>query len=123
VFLIIPILCFPAVRGSDLNVSLMNWTCVVYGGTMLIVLVWYAIDARKWFKGPKVESAFILIKQQVNIEHRILDPYVAVHTGDLQMESIATKPSSKVDATEGVESSMKDRQLMLEEEMCLLSDS
>ena len=63
VFLTIPILCFPAVRGSDLNVTVMNWTCVVYGGTMLIVLVWYAVDARKWFKGPKVASAFILIKQ------------------------------------------------------------
>lgn len=32
----------------------MNWTCVVYGGVMMIVLVWYAVDARKWFRGPKV---------------------------------------------------------------------
>jgi len=52
VVLIIPILCFPAVRGP--SADLMNWTCVVYGGVMMIVLVWYAVNARKWFRGPKV---------------------------------------------------------------------
>jgi hypothetical protein len=36
----------------------MNWTCVVYGGPMLIAVLWYAIDARKWFKGPKVSFLF-----------------------------------------------------------------
>src|SRR5277367_719728 len=50
VLLIIPVLCFPAVRGSDLTLSMMNWTSLVYSGTMLIVLIWYAIDARNWFK-------------------------------------------------------------------------
>jgi hypothetical protein len=52
-----------------------------------------------------------------------LDPYVAVHTGDLQMESIVAKPSSKIEASKALESSMKERQLLLEEEMSLLSDS
>lgn len=41
--------------------ELMNWTCVVYGGSMFAVLVWWVLDARKWFKGPKV-----------NIEHQLV---------------------------------------------------
>jgi len=53
VALIIPVLCFPAVKGKDLNELNMNYTCLIYGGVMFLALVWYAIDARKWFKGPK----------------------------------------------------------------------
>ncbi|KAM3077222.1 hypothetical protein ACMFMF_005131 [Clarireedia jacksonii] len=60
VVLIIPILCFPAVKGADLNDLTMNYTCLLYGGTMLLALIWYAVDARKWFKGPKI-----------NVEHLI----------------------------------------------------
>ena len=52
VVLIIPILCFPAVKRP--SAGLMNWTCVVYGGAMVIVLIYYGISARRWFKGPKV---------------------------------------------------------------------
>ena len=52
VLLIVPVLCFPAVDSPA--PMLMNWTCLVYGGPMLIALIWYAVDARKWFKGPKV---------------------------------------------------------------------
>jgi amino acid transporter len=54
VCLIVPVLCFPSVKGADLSPAYMNWTCLVYGGPMFIALSWYAIDARKWFKGPKV---------------------------------------------------------------------
>jgi amino acid transporter len=32
VAVMIPILCFPSTKGSDLTASLMNWTVVVYGG-------------------------------------------------------------------------------------------
>jgi hypothetical protein len=39
----------------------MNWTCVVYGGPMLLVTIWWFVSARKWFKGPKV-----------NVEHMML---------------------------------------------------
>ena len=39
----------------------MNWTCLVYGGPMLGILIWWAVSARHWFKGPKV-----------NIEHQML---------------------------------------------------
>lgn len=58
VLLMVPILCLPAFTGDDLTPDLMNWTCLVWGGPMFIALVWFAVDARKWFKGPRV-----------NIEH------------------------------------------------------
>jgi hypothetical protein len=38
----------------------MNWTCVVYGGPMLMAFLWYIISAHKWFKGPKVFLVEIL---------------------------------------------------------------
>ncbi|RVX69174.1 hypothetical protein B0A52_07150 [Exophiala mesophila] len=59
--LMIPILCLPPVTGSNLDASLMNWTCLVWGGPMLMVLIWWVVDAHKWFKGPKV-----------NIQHQML---------------------------------------------------
>jgi amino acid transporter len=49
--LMIPILCLPSVTGRDLDPSLMNWTCLVWGAPMLSVLVWWVVDAHKWFKG------------------------------------------------------------------------
>jgi hypothetical protein len=52
--LITPALCFPAVKGKDLTLLTMNWTCLIYGGSMFLALSWYAIQARKWFKGPRV---------------------------------------------------------------------
>jgi len=67
VALMIPILCLPAVTGSDLTLTLMNWTVVVYGGPMLLVILWWIISAHKWFKGPKI-----------NVEHVIHgDTYVS----------------------------------------------
>jgi amino acid transporter len=61
VLLMLPILCFPSVTGSNLDSTTMNWTCLVYGGPMLGAMIWWAISARKWFKGPKV-----------NVEHQML---------------------------------------------------
>ncbi|EEA21005.1 GABA/polyamine transporter [Talaromyces marneffei ATCC 18224] len=60
VFLMLPILCLPSVTGNDLTADLMNWTCLVYGAPMLAVSIWWVIDAKKWFKGPKV-----------NVEHSL----------------------------------------------------
>lgn len=57
---IIPILCFPADKGLDLNALNMNYTCLIYGGVMSFALLWYAIDARKWFKGPKINVEHII---------------------------------------------------------------
>jgi hypothetical protein len=48
----------------------MNWTCIVYGGPMFIVTIWWFISAHKWFKGPKV-----------NIEHMMLGREEAVVVG------------------------------------------
>ncbi|MCJ1478073.1 hypothetical protein MMC13_006748 [Lambiella insularis] len=60
VVVMVPVLCFPAVQGADLNTLNTNYTCLIYSGVMSLALLWYAIDARKWFKGPKI-----------NVEHLI----------------------------------------------------
>lgn len=49
--LMIPILCLPSVTGHNLTPSLMNWTCLVWGAPMLSVMIWWVVDAHKWFKG------------------------------------------------------------------------
>ncbi|TVY57294.1 putative amino-acid permease [Lachnellula cervina] len=61
ILVMMPILCFPSVRGNDLTAELMNWTIVVYGGPMAMVLAWWFISAHKWFKGPVI-----------NVEHHML---------------------------------------------------
>ena len=97
VLLMVPILMLPSVTGSDLKLVIsdthdlqdelildspdtMNWTCLVYGGPMLIVVIYWFVDAHKWFKGPKVFlattemllEASTNIHSQVNIEHQML---------------------------------------------------
>ncbi|KAK0306803.1 GABA/polyamine transporter [Friedmanniomyces endolithicus] len=62
VALMVPILCLPASTGESLTLASMNWTCVVYGGPMTLILIWWFVDARKWFKGPKI-----------NLDHLMLD--------------------------------------------------
>ena len=66
--LMIPILCLPSVTGGDLEASLMNWTCLVWGAPMLAVLVWWVVDAHKWFKGPKVN-----VEHLASVEGRVED--------------------------------------------------
>ncbi|KAI5478397.1 hypothetical protein MNV49_005146 [Pseudohyphozyma bogoriensis] len=53
VSVIIPVLCFPAVKGADLNAQSMNYSALLYGGTMLLSSIWWIVDARKWFVGPR----------------------------------------------------------------------
>jgi amino acid transporter len=65
--LMIPILCLPSVTGKDLDASLMNWTCLVWGGPMLFVLVWWVVDAHKWFKGPKVNIQHMMLGDGANV--------------------------------------------------------
>lgn len=43
----------------------MNWTCLVYGAPMLFALLWFAIDARKWFKGPRVNAKHAMIGKAI----------------------------------------------------------
>lgn len=64
VVLMTPIMCFPVYRASGysddfgpLTAANMNWTCVVYGGPMTLVMIWWFVSAHKWFKGPKVNVA------------------------------------------------------------------
>lgn len=77
VSLMIPIMCFPAYRAGwpsaptddngnpltdpeyaqwlgPLTLQSMNWTCLVYGAPMTMVMIWWVVDAHKWFRGPKV---------------------------------------------------------------------
>lgn len=52
--LIVPALCFPAVKGVNLTLLTMNWTCLIYGGSMTLVMAYWFVSARKWFKGPRI---------------------------------------------------------------------
>ncbi|KAI8624888.1 amino acid permease [Xylariaceae sp. FL1651] len=61
VIVILPFFNFPSVNGADLTLEEMNWTSLVYGAPTLSVIIWYFVDAHKWFKGPKI-----------NIQHRML---------------------------------------------------
>ncbi|KAF7957364.1 hypothetical protein EAE96_002949 [Botrytis aclada] len=82
VSLIIPILCFPSVTGADLNDLNMNYTCLIYGGTMTLAMCWYAISARKWFKGPKI-----------NVEHLIHrdGPGSGSRTGEMEKDVVGKR--------------------------------
>ncbi|KAK6859911.1 hypothetical protein PG990_012785 [Apiospora arundinis] len=70
VLVMMPILCFPTVTGDDLSPDMMNWTALVYGAPMLIIVTWFFVDAHKWFKGPKI-----------NIEHHMLNQNLRAHPG------------------------------------------
>ncbi|KAF7445946.1 Amino acid permease [Pyrenophora tritici-repentis] len=56
----------------------MNWTCVVYGGPMLFVTIWWFVSAHKWFKGPKVNIEHMMLGQHVVISGQA----VSVHSKD-----------------------------------------
>jgi len=70
ILVMMPILCFPSVKGSDLTLAYMNWTVLVYGGPMTMVIIWWFVSARHWFKGPVV-----------NVEHQMLGREGAVLEG------------------------------------------
>lgn len=65
--LMVPILCLPTVTGSDLAPDLMNWTVLVYGAPMLFAIIWFVVDAHKWFKGPKVNIDHMMVGQGDNV--------------------------------------------------------
>ncbi|EJD50828.1 amino acid permease [Auricularia subglabra TFB-10046 SS5] len=52
--LMLPILCFPAVRGADLTAQTMNWAIAVWGGPLFLAAVFFGLVARKTYKGPKL---------------------------------------------------------------------
>jgi hypothetical protein len=45
----------------------MNWTVVVYFGPMFLVMGWWFISARKWFKGPKVNVEHMMLGRDGNV--------------------------------------------------------
>jgi hypothetical protein len=49
------------------RLQLMNWTCLVYGGPMFLVMAWWFISARKWFKGPKVNLDHLMLGREGNV--------------------------------------------------------
>jgi len=65
--MMIPILCFPTVTGKDLHAQEMNWTALVYFGPMLLVTIWYFVDAHKWYHGPKnnIDEADIVYDEEI----------------------------------------------------------
>ncbi|KAI0968885.1 amino acid permease-domain-containing protein [Xylaria arbuscula] len=60
VVVITPFFNFPSTNGANLTPANMNWTSLVYGAPMLFVIIWFFVDAHKWFKGPKI-----------NVEHHM----------------------------------------------------
>lgn len=84
ILVMMPILCFPAYKGSELTASLMNWTVAVYfarkylwvllycahlrrlimDSAMTMVIIWWFMSAHKWFRGP-------VINVEVNYIHPI----------------------------------------------------
>lgn len=67
VFVMIPILCFPVVKGDNLTPDMMNWTSLVYGAPMFFLILWFFIDAHKWFKGPVVNIEHHMINQESGV--------------------------------------------------------
>lgn len=56
----------------------MNWTCVVYGGPMFMVTIWWFVSAHKWFKGPKVNIEHMMLGRDAVISGQA----VSVHSKD-----------------------------------------
>ena len=58
----------------------MNWTCLVYGAPMLLIMIWWIVSAHKWFTGPRV-----------NLEHMMYgrEDQVAAMRGDDILEGRA----------------------------------
>lgn len=95
VLLMIPILNFPQFRGKNLTPALMNWTCLVYYGSMFLAIAWYFIYAHKIFKGPKSNITNSVIPnyeelgEQVDIAEKIVDAQVEAKTeGHVSLNSI-----------------------------------
>ncbi|KAK5940615.1 GABA/polyamine transporter [Knufia obscura] len=65
--LMVPVLCLPTVTGRDLTPDMMNWTVLVWGGPMFLAVVWWVVDARKWFRGPKVNIEHMMIGREGNV--------------------------------------------------------
>lgn len=75
--LMIPILCFPQYRGADNTPELMNWTVLVYWGSMFLAISWYFIYAHKIYDGPKSNLDQGTIIKDENEEYQVIDAVVS----------------------------------------------
>lgn len=74
VLLMIPLLCFPQYRGKDNTPEYMNWTVLVYWGSMFLCVVWYYAYAHKVYKGPKsnIDAAHLIEDSDVPVIDGVL---------------------------------------------------
>ncbi|KAH7156719.1 amino acid/polyamine transporter I [Dactylonectria macrodidyma] len=82
-----PIFCFPAYAGANLTADGMNWTVVCFGVPMIGVIIWFFIDAHKWFKGPKINIKHHMIGQDPTTEGVEVDDPAANKLSDGEKES------------------------------------
>ncbi|KAI1130040.1 amino acid permease [Nemania abortiva] len=89
VLVILPFFNFPSVNGADLTPELMNWTSLVYGAPMLFILIWFYVDAHKWFKGPKINIAHHMLYNEIEGLKVAPNKNVDVETGSTSKSSTA----------------------------------
>ena len=75
--LMIPILCFPQYRGAENTPDSMNWTVLVYYGSMFLCIAWYYIYAHKVYDGPKSNLDKSTLIEDENEEYQIIDSVVS----------------------------------------------
>ena len=85
--LMIPILCFPQYRGADNTPDLMNWTVLVYYGSMFMAIAWYYIYAHKIYDGPKSNLDDDEIISDEAEEAQVIDAVVS-KGGELRFASV-----------------------------------
>ncbi|EEB07825.1 amino acid permease [Schizosaccharomyces japonicus yFS275] len=66
VLIMTPILCFPNDRHPTF--LKMNWASVGYCIPMGLILLWYALSARHWFKGPKADMPGLEIPRMTSLK-------------------------------------------------------
>ena len=62
-FLIISVLFSFFPPATPVTLMTMNWSCLMWGGSTLIGLVYYAVLGRKIYNGPVVEKAIVLTEE------------------------------------------------------------
>lgn len=75
--LMIPVLCFPQYRGAENTPDSMNWTVLVYYGSMFLCIVWYYIYAHKVYDGPKSNLDKSTLIEDENEEYQVIDSVVS----------------------------------------------
>ena len=63
IFLVISVLFsfFPPV--TPVTLVTMNWSCVIFGGIVILGLIWYAVIGRKQYNGPILERPILMTDQ------------------------------------------------------------